>query len=73
MGNVCESHAKKKENVIAIPHAAFIKLEKTLPSVASKELEIDFKDSLEQAHVGTVVESDLMFPQVDNQHLRGGY
>lgn len=41
-----------------------------LPTVASKQLEVDLKDSLEKTHVGSVVQTDLVFPQVHNQNLR---
>lgn len=44
-----------------------------LPSVASKELQVDLKDSLEQTHVGSVVETYLVLPQVDNQNFSGGH
>lgn len=40
------------------------------PSVASEQLQVDFKDGLEKAHVSTIVQSNLVLPQVHDQHLR---
>lgn len=34
--------------------------------------EVDFKDSLEEAHVGALVESDLVLPDVDDEDLGDG-
>lgn len=42
-----------------------------LPAVFDKQLKIDFKHGLEQAHIGTLVQSDLVFPDVDNQDFAG--
>jgi len=43
-----------------------------LPAVAAKQLQVDLKHSLEQAHVGSIVKTDLVLPQVHNQDFRGG-
>jgi hypothetical protein len=34
--------------------------------------EVDFKHGLEQTHVGALIETDLVFPDVDDQHLGDG-
>jgi hypothetical protein len=36
----------------------------------AEQTEVDLEDRLEQAHVGTLVESDLVLPDVDEQNLR---
>jgi hypothetical protein len=41
-------------------------------AVFDEELQIDFEDGLEQAHVGTLVQSDLVFPDVDDEDLARG-
>jgi hypothetical protein len=33
-----------------------------VPALLLEELEIDFKDGFEEAHVGALIETDLMFP-----------
>lgn len=38
-----------------------------------EELQIDFKDSLEQSHVGTLIKTDLMLPQVENDDFTGSH
>lgn len=40
--------------------------------VLEEQLQVDLEDSLEQTHVGTLVQTDLVFPDVDNQNLTGG-
>jgi hypothetical protein len=40
--------------------------------VLEEQLQVDLEDGLEQAHVGTLVQTDLVFPDVDNQDLAGG-
>lgn len=40
--------------------------------VLEEELQVDLEDGLEQTHVGTLVQTDLVFPNVDNQDLAGG-
>ena len=35
----------------------------------AEQAEVDLKYSLEQTHIGALVESNLMFPQVDKEHL----
>lgn len=39
--------------------------------ILEKQLQIHFEDSLEQAHVGTLVQTNLVFPDVDNENLAG--
>jgi hypothetical protein len=34
--------------------------------VFQEELEVDLKDSLQQSHVGTLVQANLVFPDIDN-------
>lgn len=34
-------------------------------------MQVDLEDGLEQTHVGTLVQTDLVFPDVDNQDLAG--
>jgi hypothetical protein len=41
-------------------------------AVFDEELQVDFEDGLEQAHVGTLVQSDLVFPDVDDEDLARG-
>lgn len=41
-------------------------------AVLDKELQVDFKNGLEQAHVGALVQSDLVFPDVDDEDLARG-
>ena len=38
-------------------------------AVFDKELQIDLKDRLEQTHVRALVQSNLVFPDIDNQDL----
>jgi hypothetical protein len=40
--------------------------------VLEEQLQVDLEDGLEQTHVGTLVQTDLVFPDVDNQDLAGG-
>jgi hypothetical protein len=40
--------------------------------VLEEQLQVDLEDGLEQAHVGTLVQTNLVFPDVDNQDLAGG-
>lgn len=40
-----------------------------VPSLLLEELEVDFKDGFEETHVCALIETDLMFPQVDNNDL----
>lgn len=40
--------------------------------VLEEELEVDFKDGLQEPHVGTLVQTDLVLPDVDEQDLAGG-
>jgi hypothetical protein len=35
----------------------------------SEESQIDLEDSLQQAHIRALVETDLMFPHVHNKNL----
>jgi hypothetical protein len=37
--------------------------------VLQEQLQVDLKDSLQQSHVGSLVQSNLMFPDVDNEDL----
>lgn len=37
--------------------------------VFEEQLQIHLKYCLQQTHVGTLVQTDLMFPDVDDQHL----
>ena len=37
--------------------------------VLQKQAKVDFKDSLEQTHIGALVETDLVFPDVDDLHV----
>lgn len=36
------------------------------PPVFQKQTEVDLKDGFEESHVGTLVQADLVFPDVDN-------
>ena len=38
-----------------------------------EEAEVDLEDGLEEAHVGALVESDLVFPDVDDQDFSDGH
>ena len=38
-------------------------------SLLAEETEVDFEYSLEETHVGTLVETNLVFPQVDYKHF----
>ena len=40
--------------------------------ILEEELEVDLKDSLEEAHVGALVQTNLVLPDVDEQDLTGG-
>ena len=40
--------------------------------VLEEELQVDLEDSLEQPHVGSLVQADLMLPDVEDQDLAGG-
>ena len=40
--------------------------------VFEEELQVDFEDRLEQAHVGPLVQTDLVLPDIDEQDLAGG-
>lgn len=37
-----------------------------------EESEVDLKDRLEQSHVGSLVETDLVLPNVDDEDLGDG-
>lgn len=39
--------------------------------VLEEELQVDLEDSLEQSHVGSLVQADLVLPDVDDQDLAG--
>lgn len=40
--------------------------------IFQEELEVDLEDSLQEAHVGPLVQANLMLPDVYNQYLAGG-
>jgi hypothetical protein len=41
-------------------------------AVLDEQLQVDLKDRLQQAHVGALVQADLVLPDVDNQDLARG-
>lgn len=45
---------------------------RSLLLVLEEELQVDLEDGLEQAHVGTLVQTDLVLPDVEDQDLACG-
>lgn len=37
----------------------------------TEQAQVDLKHRLEQTHVRTLIQTNLVFPKVDNKHLRG--
>lgn len=38
----------------------------------SEQPQVNLKHRLEQTHVRALIQTDLMFPKIDEEHLRGG-
>jgi hypothetical protein len=57
--------------VLVIAHVCTI-IQSNLLLVLEEELQVDLENSLEKTHVGTLVQTNLMFPYIDNQDLAGG-
>lgn len=47
-------------------------IQSNLLLVLEEELQVDLKNGLEKTHVGALVQTNLVFPDVDNQDLAGG-
>jgi hypothetical protein len=39
--------------------------------IFAEETEVDLEDGLEQSHVSTLVETDLVLPEIDDEYFRG--
>jgi hypothetical protein len=38
-------------------------------SFSPKQTQVDFEDGFEEAHVGTLVKTDLVLPKIDDENL----
>jgi hypothetical protein len=52
---------KEQEGAFLGPNTLQLR-KRGVPALLLEELEVDFKDGFEEAHVCALVESDLMFP-----------
>jgi hypothetical protein len=79
---VPDSHEVSSERVLKVGKGSNTKVipndeEKECPWLGTfldllpKQAEVYFEHGLEQAHVGTLVEADLVFPQIDDQNFWG--